>query len=133
MAGLRVNRDGRIPVSSTYQPGDRDERPWGVWEIIASGPRYAVKRIVVRPGQRLSLQRHAFRAEHWVVVGGTARVTRGAETLEVLSGESVMIGRGEVHRIENRGLDELVFIEVQHGEYLAEDDIERIEDDYGRR
>jgi mannose-6-phosphate isomerase-like protein (cupin superfamily) len=119
-------------VTRTYQPGERDERPWGAWEIVAVGPRYAVKRISVRPGQRLSLQRHAFRGEHWVVVDGAAVVTRGTEMFEVLPGQNVVIGRGDIHRIENRGTDELVFIEVQHGERLDEDDIERIEDDYGR-
>jgi len=120
-------------VTSTYQPGERDDRPWGSWEIIALGPHYAVKRIVVRPGQRLSLQRHAFRAEHWVVVAGAASVTRGTETFEVRAGENAVIGRGDVHRIANRGPEDVVFIEVQHGERLDENDIERIEDDYGRR
>ena len=116
-----------------YLVGQRDERPWGRWEIIAVGPGYAVKRIMVRPGQRLSLQRHAFRAEHWIVVGGAARVTRGAEIFPVASGEHVAIARGDAHRIENPGSEELVFIEVQHGEHLDENDIERLEDDYGRR
>jgi mannose-6-phosphate isomerase-like protein (cupin superfamily) len=120
-------------VTSTYQPGDRDERPWGAWEIIALGPHYAVKRIVVRPGERLSLQRHAFRAEHWVVVAGAALVTRGTEAFEVRAGENAVIGRGDVHRIANRGHEDVVFIEVQHGERLDENDIERIEDDYGRQ
>jgi mannose-6-phosphate isomerase len=71
------NGRGRMPTG--YAVGQRDERPWGTWEIIAVGPNYAVKRIVVRPGQRVSLQRHAFRAEHWAIVGGLARVTRGSE------------------------------------------------------
>jgi mannose-6-phosphate isomerase-like protein (cupin superfamily) len=120
-------------VTKAYQPGERDERPWGSWEVIAVGPHYAVKRIVIRPGQRLSLQRHAFRAEHWVIVEGAARVTRGRDTLPVVSGENVVIGRGDVHRIENPGPDDVVFIEVQRGERLEESDIERLEDDYGRR
>lgn len=120
-------------MTTGYIVGQRDERPWGTWEIIATSPNYAVKRIVVKPGARLSLQRHAFRAEHWVMVGGTGHVTRGAETFPVVSGEHVAIGRGDVHRIENPGPEELVFIEVQHGERLEENDIERIEDDYGRR
>jgi mannose-6-phosphate isomerase len=119
-------------VTTEYQLGERGERPWGLWEILAVGSGYAVKRILVRAGQRLSLQRHAFRAEHWVVVGGLAHVTRGAETFPVASGEHVAIGRGDIHRIENRGSADLVFIEVQHGEHLDENDIERIEDDYGR-
>jgi len=120
-------------MSTTYTAGERDERPWGSWEIIAIGPNYAVKRIVVRPGQRLSLQRHSFRAEHWVVVGGVAQVTREAELFALAAGEHVAIGRGDAHRIENPGTEDLVFIEVQHGERLDENDIERLQDDYGRQ
>jgi mannose-6-phosphate isomerase len=119
-------------VTNLYQTGQRDDRPWGSWEIIAAGPGYAVKRIVVRPAQRLSLQRHAYRAEHWIVVGGSGVVTRGKETLQVGAGENAVIARGDIHRIENPGPGDLVFIEVQHGERLDEMDIERIEDDYGR-
>jgi mannose-6-phosphate isomerase-like protein (cupin superfamily) len=120
-------------MSTEYAVGQRDERPWGTWEIIAVGPNYAVKRIVVRPGQRVSLQRHAFRAEHWAIVGGMARVTRGAEIIPLSPGGHVAIGRGDAHRIENPGAEDLVFIEVQHGERLDENDIERLQDDYGRR
>jgi mannose-6-phosphate isomerase-like protein (cupin superfamily) len=120
-------------MSTEYALGQRDERPWGTWEIIAVGPNYAVKRIVVRSGQRLSLQRHAFRAEHWLIVGGFAQVTRGTEIFPLSPGEHVAIGRGDVHRIENLGTEDLVFIEVQHGERLDEDDIERLQDDYGRQ
>ena len=116
-----------------YSVGQRDQRPWGTWEVIDAGPRHTVKRIAVQPGKRLSLQSHAYRAEHWVVVAGAALGTRGRETLPVGYGGSVAIGRGEVHRIENPGPDELVFIEVQHGELLDENDIERLQDDYGRR
>jgi mannose-6-phosphate isomerase-like protein (cupin superfamily) len=120
-------------MTTEYIVGQRDERPWGSWEIIAAGPGYAVKRIVVNPGKRLSLQRHAFRAEHWVMVAGTARVTRGTEMLPVAFGQHVAIGLGDIHRIENAGTEDVVFIEVQHGEHLDENDIERIEDDYGRQ
>ena len=119
-------------MTTDYLVGQHDQRPWGTWEIIAVGPHYAVKRIVVRPGQRLSLQRHRFRGEHWLVVAGEGRVTRDAEMLNVGFGEHVAIGRGNVHRVENPGTEDLVFIEVQHGERLEESDIERIEDDYGR-
>ena len=70
-------------MGTTYQPGQRDNRPWGTWEILALGPGYAVKRIVVKPGARLSLQRHRHRAEHWIVVGGTASVVRGRDTFSV--------------------------------------------------
>jgi mannose-6-phosphate isomerase len=120
-------------MSTNYVAGQRDERPWGDWEIIAVGDGYAVKRIVVRPGQRLSLQRHAFRAEHWVVVGGLARVTQGKAIFSVQPGEHVVISRGDAHRVENPGTGDLVFIEVQHGERLDENDIERLQDDYGRQ
>lgn len=120
-------------MSTDYVVGQRDERPWGVWEIIAIGDGYAVKRIVVRPGRRLSLQRHAFRAEHWIVVGGLARVTQGKAIFCVSPGEHVAIGCGDAHRVENAGTEDLVFIEVQHGERLDEKDIERLQDDYGRR
>jgi mannose-6-phosphate isomerase-like protein (cupin superfamily) len=119
-------------VTTRYTVGQRDQRPWGTWEVIASEPRYTVKRIVVQPRKRLSLQSHAYRAEHWVVVGGAALVTRGSETYAVGYGGSVAIGRGEVHRIANPGPEELVFIEVQHGDRLDEDDITRFEDDHGR-
>ena len=119
-------------MAGGYAVGQRDERPWGAWEIIAVGAGYAVKRIVVKPGQRLSLQRHRFRAEHWIVVAGTAQVTRGEATFPVASGEHVSIGRGDVHRIANTGAEDVVIIEVQHGERLEEDDIERLQDDYGR-
>ena len=120
-------------MSAGYVIGQRDERPWGTWEIIAVGSNYAAKRIVVRPGQRLSLQRHVFRAEHWVVVGGLAQVTLGTELLPLSPGEHVAIARGDAHRIENVGIDDLVLIEVQHGNRLDEDDIERLQDDYGRQ
>ena len=120
-------------MSTEYTVGQRDQRPWGTWEIIAVGPNYAVKRIVVRTGQRLSLQRHAFRAEHWGIVSGLARVTRGTELLPLSPGEHVAIARRDAHRIENTGIEDLVLIEVQHGERLDENDIERLQDDYGRR
>jgi len=115
-----------------YTPGQREDRPWGTWEILAVGAGYAVKRIVVHPGGRLSLQRHAHRAEHWIIVGGEARVTKQAASFPVAAGETVAIAVGEVHRIENPGTTDLVFIEVQHGPTLHEDDIERLDDDYGR-
>ncbi len=120
-------------MSTTYETGQQDQRPWGSWEVLALGPGYAVKRLTVKPGARLSLQRHAHRAEHWVIVGGTGRVTKGAATLDLAAGQNAVIDLGEVHRIENPGTAELVFIEVQHGRHLDESDIERLEDDYGRR
>jgi mannose-1-phosphate guanylyltransferase/mannose-6-phosphate isomerase len=107
-------------------------RPWGFYEGLITGERFQVKRIVVRPGGRLSLQKHFHRAEHWVVVNGTALVTRDAETLMVRENESVYLPLGCVHRLENPGRIPLALIEVQSGPYLGEDDIVRLEDVYGR-
>jgi mannose-1-phosphate guanylyltransferase/mannose-6-phosphate isomerase len=107
-------------------------RPWGSYEGIAQGPRYQVKRIVVKPGRSLSLQKHHHRAEHWVVVSGTAKVTRGEETLLLAENESTYIPLGTVHRLENPGKIDLEIVEVQSGSYLGEDDIVRLEDNYGR-
>ena len=110
-----------------------DERPWGSFTVIDRGEGYQVKRIEVLPGKRLSYQRHARRDEHWTVVRGRALFTLdGAERLVSL-GESVDIPVGAAHRVENPGDETLVFIEVQRGPYLGEDDIVRLSDDYGRR
>ncbi len=111
---------------------NRTYRPWGFYECLIAGDRFQVKRIVVAPGGKLSLQSHFHRAEHWVVVNGTARVTRDAETLIVRENESAYLPLGCAHRLENPGLIPLVLIEVQSGSYLGEDDIVRIEDTYGR-
>lgn len=107
-------------------------RPWGWYDGIDSGERFQVKRIVVKPGATLSLQMHHHRAEHWIVVRGTARVTRGDETLLVSENESTFIPLGTKHRLENPGKVPLEMIEVQSGSYLGEDDIVRFEDNYGR-
>ncbi len=107
-------------------------RPWGSYHSIDQGPRFQVKRIVVKPGGRLSLQLHHHRAEHWVVVRGTARVTIGDETKMLHENESTYIPSGAKHRLENPGKIDLELIEVQTGSYLGEDDIVRIEDDYRR-
>jgi mannose-1-phosphate guanylyltransferase/mannose-6-phosphate isomerase len=107
-------------------------RPWGSYQAIDSGPRFQVKRIVVKQGGRLSLQMHHHRAEHWIVVRGTARVTIGDETKTVHENESIYIPIGVKHRLENPGKIDLELIEVQTGSYLGEDDIVRIEDDYRR-
>jgi mannose-1-phosphate guanylyltransferase/mannose-1-phosphate guanylyltransferase/mannose-6-phosphate isomerase len=108
-------------------------RPWGSYEAIGAGDRYQVKRITVNPGQRLSLQTHHHRAEHWVVVHGTARVTREDEIFLLRENESTYIPREATHRLENAGDGPLRIIEVQSGDYLGEDDITRLEDEYGRR
>ncbi len=107
-------------------------RPWGYYEGIDAGERFQAKRIVVNPGSRLSLQKHQFRAEHWVVVSGKARVTRGEDSLVLHADQSTYIPLGVVHRLENIGDTPLHLIEVQSGSYLGEDDIERFEDDYLR-
>lgn len=108
-------------------------RPWGSFEGIDKGHRYQVKQIVVKPGERLSLQMHNHRAEHWVVVQGIARITRNDETFLLNENESVFIPKGARHRLENAGNTPLRLIEVQSGEYLGEDDIVRFEDSYGRK
>jgi mannose-6-phosphate isomerase len=111
---------------------ETDYRPWGYYTVLADEADHKVKRIVVYSGKRLSLQRHRQRAEHWYVVSGQAAVTRDQEELRLRAGEAVDIPRGAVHRVENPGLRDLAFIEVQTGDYFGEDDIERLEDDFGR-
>lgn len=107
-------------------------RPWGMYDSIDVGARYQVKRITVNPGARLSLQMHHHRAEHWIVVSGTARVIRGSEDFLVTENQSTFIPVGQVHSLENPGRIPLELIEVQSGGYLGEDDIIRLEDRYGR-
>ena len=107
-------------------------RPWGSYQSIDAGPRHQVKHIIVKPGHKLSLQKHAQRAEHWVVVSGTARVTRDEDTLVLRENMSTYIPVGCVHRLENPGPTLLHLIEVQSGGYLGEDDIVRLDDTYGR-
>jgi len=115
-----------------YRPGDTDRRPWGNWTILDTGPGYAVKRIEVIPGGRLSLQRHRHRAERWVVVAGAGQATLDDAVFEVAVGDTMRIEVGQVHRLVNLGAVDVVFIEVQTGDDLREDDIERLEDVYGR-
>jgi mannose-1-phosphate guanylyltransferase/mannose-6-phosphate isomerase len=115
----------------------RHYRPWGHYQTLALGARHQVKRIVVNPGQRLSLQVHAQRSEHWTVAEGTGEVTVGPDmknlkTRSLTPGQSIDIPRGAIHRLANRGAAPLTLIEVQNGDYLGEDDIVRLEDDYGR-
>jgi mannose-1-phosphate guanylyltransferase/mannose-6-phosphate isomerase len=112
---------------------DRVYRPWGFYESLINGERFQVKRIVVLPGEKLSLQKHFHRAEHWVVVAGSALVTKDAETRLVRENESIYLPLGAVHRLENPGKIPLTVIEVQSGSYLGEDDIVRFEDTYGRQ
>ena len=107
-------------------------RPWGIYDSIDNGERYQVKRITVKPGAKLSVQMHHHRAEHWIVVSGTAKVTNGENTFLVTENESTYIPIGQVHALENPGVLPLEMIEVQSGSYLGEDDIVRFEDKYGR-
>lgn len=110
-----------------------DTRPWGRYEVLLEEETYKVKRIIVKPKQRLSLQYHNKRSEVWIIVQGTALVTCGDKEIKSIKGEYISIPRQTKHRIENIGSDEVIFIEVQNGSYLGEDDIVRIEDDYNRR
>lgn len=109
-----------------------DRRPWGTFTVLDQGDGFKVKRIEVLPGKRLSYQKHAQRAEHWVVVNGTAKVTLDDREIIVETGQAVDIAIGSAHRVENPGRELLVFIEVQRGKYLGEDDIVRLQDDFGR-
>jgi len=115
-----------------YNDAVEDHRPWGYYRVLADEDDHKVKRIIVFPGKRLSLQRHRRRAEHWYVIRGEAVVTLDDREVRLQAGEAVDIPRGAAHRVMNPGSTEMAFIEVQTGDYFGEDDIERIEDDYGR-
>jgi mannose-6-phosphate isomerase len=109
-----------------------ENRPWGKFEILSDDSSHKVKRLTVEPGHRLSYQRHAHRSEHWFMVAGEGVVTIDGVAQKVAAGTAVDVPVGAAHRIENPGSSSLVFIEVQHGSYFGEDDIERLDDDYGR-
>ena len=132
MAGLRIYTAPAMSEESRWQDGLDDVRPWGGYRILEEDAAHKVKRIVVLPGQRLSLQRHRHRAEHWFVVAGRALVERDGEEIQLGPGEAVDIPLGSWHRCGNPGPEVLSFIEVQRGDYFGEDDIERAADDYGR-
>ncbi len=117
----------RMDLQSTLE-----HRPWGYYVILADEPNHKVKRVVVYPGKRLSLQRHNRRSEHWFVIYGVAQATVGEETVLLQPGDSVNIPLGALHRLENAGSQEFAIVEVQRGDYFGEDDIERFEDDFGR-
>ena len=121
-----------IPVDTSTAPGAFETRPWGGFQTIQEGAGYKVKRLVVEPGARLSLQRHRYRAESWIVVSGSPRMIVSGRARRVRARDAVAVPRGAWHRIENPGRTPVVIIEVQHGPYLGEDDIERRQDDYGR-
>jgi mannose-6-phosphate isomerase len=109
-----------------------DERPWGSFTVLDEASTYKVKRIEVLPQKRLSYQKHAQRAEHWMVVAGVAKVTLDGREIILKIGDAVDIPVGSAHRIENPGDEKMIFIEIQRGTYLGEDDIVRLQDDYGR-
>ena len=109
-----------------------EQRPWGGYEVLSDAPTHKVKRLTVEPGQRLSYQRHARRAEHWFVVSGEGVVTLDGLEHPVAPGTAIDIPVGAAHRVASTGTEPLVFVEVQHGSSFGEDDIERLEDDYGR-
>lgn len=119
-------------TQSEYHAGQSDDRPWGRWKVVEAAANFTLKTIEVNPGQRLSLQYHNHRSEHWVVVAGKGIVTIGGDTLRVDPGSHVYVPRETKHRIENDGDEKLAFIEVQFGDRLEEADIVRVEDDYHR-
>ena len=117
---------------NVLKPREFDRRPWGTYEVLDEGDLFKVKRIEVLSGKRLSYQKHSKRAEHWFVVAGEAKVTLDDRDIKVPAGEAIDIPIGSAHRVENEGTETLVFIEVQRGSYLGEDDIVRLHDDFGR-
>ncbi|HEY3277145.1 MAG TPA: glycosyltransferase [Syntrophorhabdaceae bacterium] len=127
-----IDSYARLFSTVIEQTGREDHRPWGYYEVLVDEEQYKLKRIIVYPGMRLSLQRHAFRSEHWCIVSGKCLVRCGDTEKTLKSGESIDIPEKSLHRIQNAGSDNLIFVEVQRGDYCGEDDIERFEDDYGR-
>ncbi|MDP6175659.1 MAG: cupin domain-containing protein, partial [Rhodospirillales bacterium] len=117
---------------SEYSAHTKVYRPWGWYQTLETGVGFQVKLISLKSGAKISRQRHRHRAEHWVVVAGTASVTRGKEKLQLEENQSTFIPLGMIHRLENFAAEELRIVEVQSGDYLGEDDIERFEDSYGR-
>jgi mannose-6-phosphate isomerase len=111
---------------------DSDNRPWGRWEEYLNEPGYRVKRIIVTPGKRLSLQKHEHRSEHWVIVAGTGEFTLNDTVRPIQTGDVLFIEIGDVHRVNNTGSEDLIIIETQMG-LCIEDDIIRLEDDFGRK
>jgi mannose-6-phosphate isomerase-like protein (cupin superfamily) len=115
-----------------YRAGSSDKRPWGTWRVIASREGYVVKEIVVNPGEILSLQSHEHRSEHWIVMSGIAEITVDDDVFIRKTNETAFIPAQSKHRIANKGLTPMIFVEVQAGDILSESDIKRYEDKYGR-
>ena len=116
----------------TYHVGEQGTRPWGEWQVLDLQSHVVVKKLLVYPGARLSLQRHQYRTERWIVTDGVATVQCDKNIMHLNVGESIMIPCGSLHRLSNQGTAPLALVEVQIGNYLSEDDIERFNDDYGR-
>ncbi len=132
MPGIALVSKKVKDLSKTAAANRTEIRPWGSFTIIERGENYQVKRLVVNPGQRFSLQYHHRRNEHWIVVAGQARATLNDEVRMLGPNETAYLPIGTIHRLENPGTQPLVIIEVQYGDYLGEDDIVRLADDYGR-
>lgn len=115
-----------------YSVGDHEERPWGSWRVVDTGPNFTTKQVEIKAGHRLSLQFHHHRSEHWIVVAGAGEATVGGDKVRVEAGHHVRIPTGVQHRIQNTGTVPLVFVEVQLGDLLDENDIVRLDDDYVR-
>ncbi len=122
----------RLPRESLGKDADRDCRPWGYYEVLTDSRDHKVKRIVVHPGKRISLQRHRHRAEYWTIISDNPVVTVDGREVQLSPGDFITIPLRATHRITNPGTCDVIFIEVQTGEYFGEDDIERFEDDFGR-
>ena len=133
--GQEASVDKKLSSSKASSGSDRlaaqKQRPWGAASVLETGTRYKIKRVEVKPGHRLSLQTHQHRNEHWIVVSGTAKVVCGEEESFLATNQSTYIPACTTHRLENPGTIPLVLIEVQSGEYLGEDDIVRLQSDYG--
>jgi mannose-6-phosphate isomerase len=121
-----------LRLEYTFSHMTREDRPWGSFTILDESETYKVKRIEVLPQKRLSYQTHRYRAEHWMVVAGVAKVTLDGTEITVATGGVVDVPAGAAHRIENVATEKLIFIEIQRGTYLGEDDIQRLQDDFGR-
>lgn len=119
-------------MATTYQKGSHDTRPWGTWEVLDTADNFCVKKICVNPQAKLSLQLHHHRAEHWIIASGQGIVTLGEKLINVKEDSAVYIPKETKHRIQNNGQEPLIFIEVQTGDNLDENDIVRYEDIYGR-
>ena len=130
-----MNKDSSLRVEKKNEASAHAKSaspPWGKWEVLLDEPRYKVKRITVLPGKRLSYQKHFKRQEHWMIVEGEALVTLDGKEIALKTGEYIDIPMESAHRIANEGSAPMVFIEIQRGTYFGEDDIVRLQDDYGR-